>query len=499
MLPSDLPMNAFELNTLRKLDLIESQILGLLSSLGDLRRDVLAEITATNPKQESQPLVAIDLPAPLDQPTVQLQELPRHEAETETESAYDPVDLSSLNVQFIPKFSELPTVNIDRRVSNFDRELVIKRCRFKAVCIEALTKPGRIDSDIAALHAEGKDYYGGVYWMLHFPNFDKLNDDALPQAAQAYRNLATALELTDESSDDLGQYQLVAEAQSALRMAVSTSLANWKDNEDQHATFDWLHEVCRERSIYLERYMKMSDTANPANGAELAARLAQARSSHRTEGNRDKTNRKLWSKLDYELKKLPDEPERWDNVSRVVGELLESGFPPSRLEFRARLESWIELDHPETEPLLKVFSSIAAYQEQQAEETEDTGKARWSADVVKVQRWLSHGRMVLVGGDCRDYTKHKLEEAFDLRELCWPILEAHDRIEKAYPLIDLPDVRLCLLAIRLSSHSYGPDLARYCSERSIPLVRLKAGLNPNRVAAEIIRQASARLSIVEAA
>ena len=485
-------MNAFELNTLRRLDQLESQILGLLGSLGDLRRDVLARATPvevqTEVTQESVGRVPPYVPLPVEQ---------QKERPVETEAL--PVDLSALNVQFIPKFSELPTVNIDRRASNFDRDLVIRRCRFKAVCIDAFIKPGRSDSDMSELHSQGKEQYGGVYWMLHFPNFNRFVVSALPDAAQAYRNLASALELVDEASDGHEQYQTVAEAQSALRVAVATALTDWRDNEDQHATFNWLSDLCQARNIYLERYMRISDAANPANGAALASRLAKAQVVHDSESNKDRNTRKLWGKLDYELKKLPEEAGRWESVSRLVAELLDAGTPPSRLEFRERLEPWIDSEHPESEPLLKVFSSIAAYQEQQAEETEDTGKMRWSADVLKVQRWLRHGRVVLVGGDCRDYTKRKLEEAFDLRELCWPILDSHDRIEKTYPLVDLPDVRLCMLAIRLSSHSYGPDLSKYCGERSIPLIRLRAGLNPNRVAAEIIRQASARLSTVEAA
>jgi hypothetical protein len=480
-------MNAFELGTLQKLEQLETQILGMLATLGELRRDVLVRATPVEVKPETPT-------APVSMESVSVELQPAQSTEP-----LQLGDLSTLNVPFIPRFSDLPEAKIDRRYSSFDRELVIRRCRFKARCIDVVGRSGRSDAEIADLHAEAKDVYGGVYWMLHFPNFDKFHEAAMPDAAQAYRNLASALELVEENHEEHDTLQLVAEAQSALRVAVAAVLPNWRDNDDQLSSYDWLHEVTNDRRIFLDRYMKLTDAANPANGGDLANRLKLARTALRSDANRDKSIGKLWKKLDYELKKLPEDASHWENIGRVVGELLGFNIPASRLEFRERLEPWIDSEHPVSDPLLKVFSAIATYQEQAAEETEALERNKWSGDVIRVAQWLGDGRVVLIGGDCRDYTKKGLEEAFELRELCWPVLEEHDRIEKAYPLIDLPGVRLCLLAIRLSSHSYGPDLARYCSDRNIPLVRLKAGLNPNRVAAEIVRQASDRLSSLEAA
>ena len=85
------------------------------------------------------------------------------------------------------------------------------------------------------------------------------------------------------------------------------------------------------------------------------------------------------------------------------------------------------------------------------------------------------------------------DRALDLAEVNWLDTREHQSIEGFSAHVARPDVALVLLAIRWSSHSFG-DVKDFCDRYGKPLVRLKAGLNPNQVAMQILEQASGKLA-----
>jgi hypothetical protein len=73
---------------------------------------------------------------------------------------------------------------------------------------------------------------------------------------------------------------LLAEAQSALRAAVDRLEPS--DDEDQVRAFEWLKETAARHGVFIKRFMRADDRANPSKSADLIARARATGSAPRT-------------------------------------------------------------------------------------------------------------------------------------------------------------------------------------------------------------------------
>jgi hypothetical protein len=301
-----------------------------------------------------------------------------------------------------------------------------------------------------------------------------------------------------------GQYQsefeqcldLLAEAQSALRVAIMD--IDGPTDTDQMQVYNWLKATTSEQSIFIHRYMRTNDPADPSQWEDLASRIEVVDASMQENQRRAKQRRKLLNKVRHKLSLITDDPEgaeaHWEILVATVDDLIQDGLPPSNRELRELLVPVInELPPlPEIpqgfELVLREIDRFLAL----SPSPEGTSPTQPIPEVRKVSRLLEGRSMVLIGGERRRGSEQALKEAFDLRELTWIETREHQSIDGFEPYIARPDVAVVLLAIRWSSHSHG-DVKNFCDRHDKPLVRLPTGYNPNQVAVQILEQCSERL------
>ena len=291
---------------------------------------------------------------------------------------------------------------------------------------------------------------------------------------------------------------LAAEAQSALRRAVE--VVGGGTDKDQLKLYGWLRGATSRHQIYIPRFMRADDPADPAAWADLDARIGQIDTRLQEGRQRQKRRRQAVQRVRFHLKPIlagdrTDHDHHWAKIVQSVQEMVADGVPPSNVELRELLLPVVDrlpdLDHLPTgfQMVLREIDSFLATRPptpEQESPAEPTGEARAAAKLL-------HGRsVVLIGGVRRPHAHQALKAAFGLKDLDWVETREHESVTTFEPHVARPDVALVLLAIRWSSHSYG-DVKQFCDRYGKPLVRLPAGYGPNQVAAQILSQVSGRL------
>ena len=285
---------------------------------------------------------------------------------------------------------------------------------------------------------------------------------------------------------------LVAEAQSALRAALKR--LGVLDDPDQLEVFEWVKTTAARQHVYLKRFMRADDVANPAGWSELILRIeAMAQSGQ------------LSRKQASDLEKIRDPLARvqdgegveqdWQAIIQIVHELVEGGVPASNREIRSALLPVIESlpernDFPAGFRL--VLHEIDRFLARRSSVASHAGSHAASAEVDGVARLVNGRAIVLIGGIRRRQAQESLRRAFGLSDLIWIETKEHQSIDSFEPIIARADVVLVLLAIRWSSHAFG-DVRLFCDRNGKPLVRLPGGYSANQVAAQILAQCSGKL------
>jgi hypothetical protein len=290
----------------------------------------------------------------------------------------------------------------------------------------------------------------------------------------------------------------LAEAQSALRGA--TQRLHAPDDPDQLQVFEWLKATAARHRVYLKRFMRADDPAEPARWPEILDAIEALRAQGRSPGQ---GSRPVLDRLRPHLERIREgrggEPD-WQAVVEGVDEMVGTGSPPSDREIRELLLPVID-DLPDRDDLPDGFRLVLREIDRfLATRTPPSGAApapaapRAPTAEVQVARRLLGGRgLVLIGGLCRREAQEALRAALGLKELIWIETREHQSIAAFEPAIARPDVALVLLAIRWSSHAFG-DVKRFCDRHRKPLVRLPGGYGPNQVAAQILAQCSEQLA-----
>jgi hypothetical protein len=337
------------------------------------------------------------------------------------------------------------------------------------------------------------------YWVHSTGSSEHADLALLENAAGCFESLAEGLE---NMRDVLEKHQgtralermlpLVAEAQSALRAALKK--LNAPDDGDQLEVFDWVKTTAAHHRVYLKRYMRVDDGADPAGWSDLLARIEAATAG----GQLTRQQSSELEQIGVRLKQIEageNVEQEWQLVVEMVDRLVASGVPPSNRELRNALLSRIEC-LPERDDLpsgfRRVVCEIDRYLSLRSSATRHSVSQAAVPEVVEAARLL-HGRSaVLIGGIRRRVAQDSLRRALSLGELIWVETKEHQSIDSFEPIIARASVAVVLLAIRWSSHAFG-DVKEFCDRHNKPLVRLPGGYSPNQIAAQIMAQCSGKL------
>ena len=281
---------------------------------------------------------------------------------------------------------------------------------------------------------------------------------------------------------------LTAEAQSALRMAVE--MVDGKPDSDQNSLFHRLRQAATEEQIFIARFMRLDDPADPTRWNDMQERIGQLDSAIEEIRQRDKQRLKMLKKAQYHAHIIGDgkgTEADWKKVIETVDILMREGMPASNTDLRDMLVPIVdgipEMQIPDG--FQRVLGEVDRYLATQMPPAQQTVR-EISAEVQKAAGLYKGKTMVLIGGDRRTHAYEALKSAFCLKELIWIATRDHESTDTFVPYIARPDVDVVLLAIRWSSHSYG-DVKVICDKFGKEFYRLPAGYNPNQVAHQLLQ------------
>lgn len=289
--------------------------------------------------------------------------------------------------------------------------------------------------------------------------------------------------------------KLVAEAQSAVREAVRR--VGGPNDSDQVEAFWWVRNSAAKAGIFIERYMRDEDAADPNDWNERLERINEMAGRVKQRGTEIRRRRRLFEKLRYQLEQVVsgDDDGLWETVARTLDELIVDGVPPSNLRLRELL-----LPHLDVIPQIAnpprgfelVLRETRRFQESLVEDPPEEDATEFIPIIEAAAEMLQGQAVLLIGGETRPDVKAAIEQKLRLTELLWMPIKHGQHVSIFEQYVARPDVIVVLLAIRWSSHSC-TDVRHICRKYNKPLVRLPGGYSPNQVATQIINQCSWRL------
>jgi hypothetical protein len=167
-------------------------------------------------------------------------------------------------------------------------DLVAQRASVKARACRALADESSMSrAQTQDLLNEARSMRGCWLWMLQ-PEGEALSSESAQRMAEIYENLARAashvqgiaLGEAPDAEATASAYRLLPEAQSALWVALAD--VNVQRDQDQIDAFIWLRERTRDERVYLDRFMRREDPADPDQWADLRARVDSASGTSET-------------------------------------------------------------------------------------------------------------------------------------------------------------------------------------------------------------------------
>lgn len=383
--------------------------------------------------------------------------------------------------------------------------VIAARCRAKADAARLLAGEA---GDRAAVEGRAAALPDCRLWMFFDP--PPVTAPAVwRDLAGAYDALAAAADLVvawdalpaaqaDAVAPDL--LPLVAEAQSTLLSAVADTQMIHGFDEEQLQVFLRLRDETEYRSIFVRKFMKRTDSADPANWPDVRRRvgelLARVKASG-TDKQRQKHLKNVLRKLDLLQADPAGQAGEWPRVLELIDELVAGGLPPSNAELRDRLlPVWDHLpdDLPVPAGVERVFLACERYLADRPAPAAPPAPDPPSAAVAAVAGVLAGRELVLIGGQVRPQHKKALCDAFGLADVRWLSTPEHTSYTVFEPDVARPEVAVVVLAIRWMSHDYD-RVSGYCERYGKPLVRLTAGYNPNQLAHQIVTQVGRKLGL----
>lgn len=395
-----------------------------------------------------------------------------------------------------PKSIDLALIEERARLKAESCRFFIERRRDRGDPVREPSLKARMDEMIATAKSMPECFLW-VFWQHE----DQPADDKLIEIAACYDALAEATALCLRVVDPEGQlsegetqqaFQLLAEATSALRVALAVTWLTY-DDTDHEDTHLWLRRVTFDRGVFIERHMKLDDPASPEHANEV---IAEAKRLLDAEASRVKKARKidqLLNKAAYHARRVRNnaQPDRHDfeTINEVMEDLRTKGVGPADTrvtEFRESIEGiGFPADLPRHDHLVYVPRGANA-------PPTESG-AQWNQRVAEVRPLLEGGRVVIVGGEPRQDAIERMESAFGAK-VEWVELSEHGSGGRMKAPIEHADTRVVLLLIKLTGHQHADEAREYARAAGVPCVNIGAGYNPNMVAEQVMVQAGERLS-----
>jgi len=395
-------------------------------------------------------------------------------------------------------------------------QVIAARCRLKAEACKLLAANGYDPTALAGreLLAKSDQLHNCQMWMLLPGDYNT--------AGAAWADLVTAYDASAVAADLLQAWHqspadaqarvaeevlhMVAEAQSTL-LSATVGVGRWAYDQDQLELYLVVAAETKARRVYVRRYLRREDRADPTNAPDVKKRLNELLAQVKATASATVNRKKLLSSLKFKLGRLTEDKathaEEWPLVLDILDKLVADGIPPSNPDLRDPLlpvhhDLPDDLDVPKNAML--VFREVDRYEEskQGADEPVESKADRWSADVEKVAELVAGRTMILIGGQVRPPRRDALVRAFRLADLDWLSTPEHTSITYFEPFIARPETVVVLLAIRWSNHDYA-EVQQYCAKYEKLLVRLPAGYHPNQVAHQILNQVGDQLAARAAA
>lgn len=404
-----------------------------------------------------------------------------------------------------------------------DLPLVERRCRLKAASCRVFverraTAAGSLEERKAVerlneMIAQAKAMPQCFLWVF-WRNQVQPDDATLEQIAASYDALAEATALVRRvdgagtprpAGEETTALRLMAAATSALREALATTWLS-ADDQDQSETYAWLRREAAARRIYIDRHMTADDPADPANTAALRAQIeAEAKRAEEREAAARKVRNAL-GQTRYHAGLLakggPEEaPAHWLKIAEAIRRLEELGVPASDRRVAeavgpAAAATWTP-NAAAPDHLAGVVARALALGEAAKGEGDraerETEERVWSDGVLAARSLLRGRRMVIVGGERYAEAARRLTQAFELSEAEWVVLSEHGSGQPLRAPIQRADTAVVVVIIKLTGHLHAEEARQYAAAAGKPCVMLSGGYNPERVAAEILEQASDRL------
>ena len=406
--------------------------------------------------------------------------------------------------------------------SDIDLALVEKRCRLKATScrlfIERRAAAADPDTEREVLDrlndmiAKAKATESCFLWVF-WRNQAQPDDAILARIADCYEAQADAVALLRRvdavadgrrAEDEESTFHLLAEANSALRVALADTWLS-DDDRDQAETHVWLRRETAERRVFIERHMTADDPADPANAAELRTRItAQGKRLSEREAATKRVKNAL-GQISYHAGQLtkgrPEEaPAHWTKISDAVNHLKGMGVCTTDRRIAEAVgivaaAAWpgpsARADHM-TGVITRALA-LGKDLEKISKERASADQREWSGSVLSVRDLLRGKRMVVIGGERNAEAVQRLTQAFELKEAEWVELTEHGPGTPMRAPIYRPDTAVVVVIIKLTGHLHADEAREYASAAGKPCVTLSGGYNPERIAAEIMEQASTRL------
>jgi hypothetical protein len=420
-----------------------------------------------------------------------------------------------------PRYSE---------VSDDDLTTMIERCRLKAEGARwAIERDERI-RDGADFKLEvkpcdleiidrAKQVPNCFLWMNQ-PRSDirtqandfKLIADCFDALAETIMTLNVSL-TSDDAEQLIQAVELVAEAQSGLRTAVSR--VEDHPDTDQQLAYHWLRNRASKDRFYISRFMKITDPAEPENCLNIQQQAIEFREATRIASPSKQKNswlekarfhlRKIASDPigadDYDWTKVADAVDRWvtDGGSINSRELRDLLVPViddvPDIEFAANFENVIDLlistSVPESAPQLDVpMLEHALTKNQPIAETNEV-ETDSSLEVKQVSQWLRDKRLLLFAGELDQELFDQIVQSFQLASLTWVPQEQH------HAEIDTHNNDVDLVAVLVTNQwetLLWDEVSETTTRTSLPAIRLPSNCNPHQIAVQVIKQCPDRLS-----
>jgi hypothetical protein len=379
------------------------------------------------------------------------------------------------------------------------------RCRLKAeaarwaaACQRRIRQGTGIPADDAPLEREVIEWADKLtdcfYWM-NTPDDSTPDVSLLEDLGGCYEAVAEAVSLITTGGRQGAierSLPLVAESQSSLRRALQRLQA--PDDPDQLAAHEWVRAAAARHRLYLKRYMRAEDLADPTRWPNLLVRIEAMAGGDRHSRQQHAAIDRARHHLDV-LRAGHGTDEDWQAVIETVDKMVGGGVAPSDREIRDLLLPVLD-DLPDRDDLPHgfrlVMREIDRFLATRIPSSDEAARHEPTAEVIETRRLLGGRGVVLIGGACRPAAHEALKTALGPRALTWIETKEHQSVGSFEAAIAHPDVALVLLAIRWSSHAFG-EVKRFCDRYDKPLVRLPGGYSPNQVAAQILAQCSGRL------